>query len=183
MTARRASPSHRRTSPLAHLGRMAALCVTGSGLALVLSGAGTSGAMSSHTSKNVVVSALKTAKFGTILVSEKTLYTLKPSSVPCDVACTKVWPELLLPKGATKAIAGAGVSASKLGTVSRPGGVLQVTYGGKPLYWFAFDNGPGQVKGNVTDMWGTWTDVAASKPSGSVHTTTTTSPGGGGVGF
>ena len=51
----------------------------------------------------------------------------------------------MLPKGVTKATAGTGVSASKLGTVTRSGGVLQVTYGGKPLYWFVGDTAAGQV--------------------------------------
>jgi hypothetical protein len=90
---------------------------------------------------------------------------------------------LLLPKGVTSATAGKGVSAAKLGTVVRSGGALQVTYAGKPLYWYVLDTAPGQVKGNVTDTWGKWSDVATIKPAGGVHTTTTTSPGGGGVGF
>jgi hypothetical protein len=51
-----------------------------------------------------------------------------------------------------------------------------------PLYWFVLDTAPGQVKGNVTDTWGKWSDVATVKPGASA-TTTTTSPGGGGVGF
>jgi predicted lipoprotein with Yx(FWY)xxD motif len=144
---------------------------------------GPSGATTSHLAKKVVISTSKTAKFGTILVSGKTLYTLKPSSVACTVACQKVWPEVLLPKGVTKATADKGVSASKLGTVVRSGGVLQVTYAGKPLYWFASDTKSGQVKGNVTDTWGKWSDVVTKKPAGSGHTTTTTSPGSGGVGF
>jgi predicted lipoprotein with Yx(FWY)xxD motif len=145
--------------------------------------ADTSGAASSHASKSVVVSLLKTAKFGTILVSGRTLYTLKPSATACTAECLKIWPALLLPKGVTKATAGAGVIASKLGTVKRSGG-LQVTYAGKPLYRFSEDTAAGQVKGNVTDTWGKWTDVVTAKPASSGPTTTTTAgAGGGGVGF
>jgi predicted lipoprotein with Yx(FWY)xxD motif len=144
---------------------------------------GASGAPSAHASKSVVVSTLKTAKFGTVLVSGKTLYSLRPSSTACNASCLKIWPELLLPKGVTKATAGAGVIASKLGTVKRSGG-LQVTYAGKPLYWFSKDTAPGQVKGNVSDTWGKWSDVVTVKPATSGPTTTTTAgAGGGGVGF
>jgi hypothetical protein len=62
-------------------------------------------------------------------------------------------------------------------------GGLQVTYGGKALYWFFKDTALGQVKGNVTDTWGTWVDVVLVKPAGKPTTTTTVSGGGGGVGF
>ena len=57
---------------------------------------------------------------------------------------------------------------SKLGTTAPADGALQVTYGGKPLYWFAKDKAPGQVKGNVKDKWGKWltvVTVAARGPS------------------
>ena len=40
--------------------------------------------------------------------------------------------------------------------MKRSGGTLQVTYSGKPLYWFSGDNAAGQVNGNVTDTWGKW---------------------------
>ena len=122
-----------------------------------------------------MISALKTKKFGTVLVSGKTLYTLKPSSTACNAACQKIWPEVLLPKGVTKATAGPGVNAAKLGTVKGAGGALQVTYSGKALYWFVGDKAPGQVNGNVTDTWGTWSDVATVKPA--------SNPGTGGVAF
>ena len=64
----------------------------------------------------------RTRNVGTILVSGKTVYTLKPSKTACSTACLKIWPALMLPKGVTKATAGKGVSASKLGTVKRSGG-------------------------------------------------------------
>jgi predicted lipoprotein with Yx(FWY)xxD motif len=120
--------------------------------------AGTAGAAT-----KVVVSAAKSGQLGTILVSGNTLYTLKPSGTPCTTTCLQTWPELLLPKGVTKAKAGAGVTASKLGTVKRAHGALQVTYAGKPLYWFSGDTGAGQVNGNVTDDWGKWSDVVTAK--------------------
>ena len=140
---------------------------------------------SSHATKVVVISTAKTSKYGTILVSGHTLYTLKPSKITCKASCLKIWPEVLLPKGVTKANAGTGVSAAKLGTVKRADGALQVTYGGKALYRFFKDTAAGQVKGVGTDTWGLWSVVVTKKPSGggSGGTTTTTSPSGGGGGF
>jgi len=125
------------------------------------------GATTSRVAKAVVVSTVKSASDGKVLASGKTLYTLKPSATPCTAQCLKIWPELVLPKGVTKAKAGSGVKASKLGTVTRSGGVRQVTYGGKPLYWFVGDTGPGQVNGNVSDTWGKWSAVVTAKASGS----------------
>jgi predicted lipoprotein with Yx(FWY)xxD motif len=77
------------------------------------------------------------------------------------------------------------VSSSKLGTKSIAGGLRQVTYGGKPLYWFSGDTSNGQVNGNVTDMWGKWSAVVTSKSgSGSGGSTTTkTTAGSGGTAF
>ena len=151
--------------------------------ALVLVGGGLvpSGAATSHTATRMVISTAKTTKYGTILVSGHTLYTLKPAGASCTTSCQKFWPEVLLPKGVVKATAGPGVSAAKLGTVKRAGGRLQVTYAGRALYWFSLDTSPGQVKGNITDTWGTWRVYATVKPV--TAGTTTTSPGGGGVGF
>jgi predicted lipoprotein with Yx(FWY)xxD motif len=128
---------------------------------------------------SVVVSTSKNAKLGTILVSGKTVYTLKASKISCNAACLKVWPPLLLPKGMTKAKAGSGVSAAKLGTVKRSGGALQVTYAGKPLYWFVGDTGAGQVHGNVTDTWGKWSAVVTAKPTSTSSGTGSGSGSGG----
>ena len=181
MTALRRSRSGRSRAPRVFGGGFAALCVAAGGLAVIAGGMGTSGAASSHGTKSVVVTTSKSAKFGTILVSAKTLYTLNASKTSCAAKCLKYWPELLLPKGVAKATAGTGVSASKLGTITRAGGARQVTYAGKALYWFVKDTAPGQVNGNVSDTWGKWSDVVLIKPTRPV--TTTTSSGGGGIGF
>jgi predicted lipoprotein with Yx(FWY)xxD motif len=113
-----------------------------------------------------VISTAQSAKFGTILVAGGfTVYTLKPSKTPCDAKCLKAWPPVLLPKGVTTATAGAGVDASKLGTVTTADGSLQITYSGKALYWFQKDKGPGQVHGNVKNKWGKWSTVVTKKSS------------------
>jgi predicted lipoprotein with Yx(FWY)xxD motif len=141
--------------------------------------AGTAGAATS-----TVVATSRTTHNGTILISGKTVYTLKPSKVACAAQCLSFWPAVVLPKGVTRAKAGAGVNAALLGTIKGKGGVRQVTYGGKPLYYFVKDTAPGQVNGNLTDEWGKWSVVVTVKPAhASSGGTPTTSAGSGGVSF
>ena len=155
-------------------GRIAGVAVALGGLSgLVLA----EGAASAAT--NLVVSTTKNAKLGTILVSGKTVYTLKASKTPCSTACLKIWPALKLPQGVKKATAGKGVSASKLGTVKMKNGALQVTYAGKPLYFFVGDSAAGQVHGNLTDTWGKWSAVVTAKPASSTSGASSNSGSGG----
>jgi predicted lipoprotein with Yx(FWY)xxD motif len=153
----------RKTTRRIPCGRLAIAGFAVGGLCASVFAVSNVGAMTSRTARSVVVSIVKNGQFGKILVSGKTLYTLKPSKMVCTAECTKIWPELVLPKGVSKAKAGSGVSASKLGTVKRKGGVRQVTYAGKALYWFSGDTSTGQVNGNVTDMWGKWSVVVTAK--------------------
>jgi len=141
-------------------GRTVCAAIGLGGLAGLTVADSTAGAASS-----VVVSTTKNAKLGTILVSGKTLYTLKANATPCSNQCVKIWPPLVLPDGVTAATAGSGVNAAKLGTIRRSGGELQVTYAGKALYSFVGDKAAGQVHGDVTDTWGKWSVVVTSKPA------------------
>jgi predicted lipoprotein with Yx(FWY)xxD motif len=195
---------YRATTRRVPLGRIAAAAIVFFALSSWLFAPASARAVPTQATHGVVVSAVKNAKFGTILASGRPLYTLTPSRTACGAKCLKIWPEFLLPKGATKATAGSGVSSAMLGTVKRANGALQVTYGGKPLYLFYKDSSAGLVNGNLTDLWGKWTVVVTTKPSPVVTTkpspvvttkpspvvttkpspvVTTTSPGGGGVGF
>jgi predicted lipoprotein with Yx(FWY)xxD motif len=118
----------------------------------------------SHRAKSIVISTSKNAQIGTILVSGTTLYTLKANKTPCSAQCLRIWPAVLLPKGVTKARAGTGVNAAKLGTRKR-GDALQVTYSGKALYRFSGDTIAGQVNGPTTTTWGTWSVFVTVKPA------------------
>jgi predicted lipoprotein with Yx(FWY)xxD motif len=173
----------RSTTPRTAPRRVAGSVVALLGLTAAVAVPGIAGASSAHATKGVVVSTVKNSKFGTLLVSGKTLYTLKASKTACATSCLKIWPELVLPKGVTKATAGSGVSASKLGTITRAGGVRQVTSGGKALYFFSEDKTSGADNGNVNDTWGTWSDVVTVKLASGSPTTTTTIGGTGGVSF
>jgi predicted lipoprotein with Yx(FWY)xxD motif len=59
----------------------------------------------------------------------------------CYGECARLWPPVYT-KG--KPDARTGVKQSLLGTTKRRNGKLQVTYAGKPLYYYAHE-GPGQV--------------------------------------
>ena len=121
-----------------------AVLVTG-GLAAAIGVTEASGAQHAH-AKSVVISTYKSAKLGTILVDGKTLYTLKPNANACTATCHKFWIEVLLPKGVTRATAGTGVSAAKLGTVKVAGG-LQVTYGAQGALLVLPGQGPRSGEG------------------------------------
>jgi hypothetical protein len=80
-------------------------------------------------------------------------------------------------------VAGSGVQASLLGTVTRSDGSKQVTYGGHPLYMFSGDSAAGQVNGEgITSFGGTWyaLDASGQPVKAMVSSTTSTTHGGGG---
>jgi len=156
--------------------RRAAAAVVGS-VAAALCLAAATGASTGHAASRLVVSTERTHALGTILVSGRTLYTLEASATSCGTKCLAFWPPLLLPKGVTRATAGPGVNAAKLGTVTRRDGSRQVTYAGHALYLFFKDTAPGQVKGNhVKDTWGVWSVVSVTTSHKSPPSTTTTKP-------
>jgi predicted lipoprotein with Yx(FWY)xxD motif len=106
-------------------------------------------------------------KLGSILADAegRTLYLFqkdKGGKSSCSGSCAKVWPPDVTTASPK---AGSGVSASKLGTVKRSDGTMQITYAGHPLYTYTADTGPGQVSGNgINSFGGIWNAV---QPSGS----------------
>jgi len=85
-----------------------------------------------------------------------TLYHLtaeRGKKLVCKGACVKFWPPLLLKRGA-KPTGTKAIKKAKIGTIRRPDGRLQVTYGGFPLYRFAGDVKRGDAKGQgVEKSW------------------------------
>jgi predicted lipoprotein with Yx(FWY)xxD motif len=80
----------------------------------------------------------------------------------CYGACARAWPPYLAPKA--RLSAGPGVKRSLLGTVPRRGGGLQVTYAGRPLYYYIGDTRPRQILcQDVVEFGGRWLVV---RPSG-----------------
>jgi predicted lipoprotein with Yx(FWY)xxD motif len=66
----------------------------------------------------------------------------------CYGACAEAWPPVLT-DGEPRA--GEGARGSLLGTVERRDGSLQVTYAGRPLYFYAHE-GPGEVRCHNVDL-------------------------------
>ena len=84
------------------------------------------------------------SSLGSILVNStgRTLYLFKAdvgAKSACTGACAAAWPPLL---ATGKPTAGTGLTASKLGTITRSGGKQQVTYNGHPLYLFVRTKSP-----------------------------------------
>lgn len=161
--------------------------------AVAPAGSATTSGGSGASTASETVSAANVAGVGSVLVngSGRTLYVLateKGGKITCTTTggCTTIWPPMVLPSGMSHAIAGNGVQASLLGTVTGPAGDTRVTYGGWPLYTFSTDTGSGQAQGQgVKDAYGLWWAIS---PSGnpvttSSSTSSTTAPASGGAGF
>ena len=79
----------------------------------------------------------------------------------CAGACAAVWPPYLV-KSSPRATA--GVQRALLGTLRRADGRLQVTYAGRPLYYYVGDRSPRQILcQNVSEFGGLWLVV---RPTG-----------------
>ena len=106
--------------------------------------------------KKVQLKAVKSAGRSILATSTgDTLYSLsaeKNGKFVCTKAsgCLALWHPLMVPVGATL------TGPVKLGTIKRPEGGIQATYHGLPLYSFAADTKPGQVKGQGLKDVGTW---------------------------
>ena len=94
---------------------------------------------------------------GSYVVGEdgKSLYIFTPdtgSTSSCNGECAANWPPLTAESAADVA-AGEGVTGA-LGTITRADGSLQITLGGKPLYYFKGDQADGDINGQgLNDVW------------------------------
>src|SRR3954471_11926057 len=151
--------------PRSAAARARTAAVAGGGVvAIAVAGCGGGGAYGGHDTKSASPAAgsggtsvaLAGSKLGKILVdgTGRTLYLFeadKGKASACGGACASVWPPLTTKGGAT---AGAGLTASKLGSIKRSDGTAEVTYNGHPLYTFAGDRAAGQTTGQGSDDFG-----------------------------
>ncbi len=122
------------------------------------------------------VSVVNNAELGNIVVDAEgfTLYrfdedTANPSRSNCDGDCAKKWPPAVSPTN-WKEVTVAGIDRKLVKSIERADGTCQLTIAGWPVYRFAPDVKPGDIKGQ--GVGGTWFAVtpegkkAASNGSG-----------------
>jgi predicted lipoprotein with Yx(FWY)xxD motif len=114
--------------------------------------------------------AIASSTLGDVLVDGdgRTLYAFtkdKGDQSACSGECATNWPALT-----GSATAGTGVQAALLSTAMQANGDEQVTYGGRPLYYFAGDAKPGDTNGQgVGSVWFAVTadgELVQEKPAG-----------------
>jgi predicted lipoprotein with Yx(FWY)xxD motif len=111
----------------------------------------------------------RSSSYGSILFDGKgrALYAFtrdrRGGASRCYGACAKAWPVYF---SSGRLVAGKGVKRSLIGTVRRRDGRRQITYNGRPLYYYVGDKSAGQVTcQNVDEFGGTW---LVMRPSGAL---------------
>jgi len=109
---------------------------------------------------------IKSSRFGKLLFDGRgfVLYAFTRDRVggksTCYGDCSAAWPPYVL-EG--KSSLGAGLKPSLLGTTKRRDGKRQVTYAGRPLYYYRGDTKAGNIFcQDVTEYGGTWLVVAGT---------------------
>jgi predicted lipoprotein with Yx(FWY)xxD motif len=142
--------THRRSI---YLG--SALALPAIAVAIAGCGGNSSNANASPASSGSTVNVRSTS-LGKILVDSqgRTLYLFEKDTGPkstCFGACASAWPPF---RTTGKPKAGAGVTASLLGTTTRSDGNDEVTYSGHPLYYYAGDQKAGDTNGQDLNQFG-----------------------------
>jgi predicted lipoprotein with Yx(FWY)xxD motif len=168
-----------RSRPITFLASAAVIPLVALTVAACGGGGAATAAPLPKTNGHVTTVGLGKTSLGTILIDShgRTLYLFKADSgtqSACSGACGTAWPPLLATGNPTGA---AGLTASKIGTITRSDGNRQVTYNGHPLYLFVKDTKPGQTNGQgVTAFGAAW---FALTPSGNQASAPASSSGGG----
>jgi predicted lipoprotein with Yx(FWY)xxD motif len=136
-------------------------------IAFIVAAATASPTMASSESSEPAASTLtvRSSAFGRILFDSggRALYAFtrdpRGRSV-CDGACAAAWPPYI---SRGRLSAAGPVRRSLLGTTRRSDGKRQVTYAGRPLYYYVGDRRPGEVRcQNVREFGGIWLVMRAS---------------------
>ena len=110
---------------------------------------------------------VRNSRYGRILFDGggRVLYAFtrdgRGSGSRCNGGCAKAWPAFV---ATGRPVAGTGARQSLVGSTQRGDGRRQVTYDGRPLYYYVGDKAPGQILcQNVDEFGGTWLVV---RPNG-----------------
>ena len=161
-------PEHRRAM-------LTAAVAAASGLALSFVAVALAGA-------TLTIGSASSSKLGErVAVNSQghTLYALSGESKShqfCTSAeCLRFWPPVKVSSKSTRLKAGSGVHG-KLGVITRPGGLLQVTLRGLPLYRFSGDRGKAEANGEGITFPGGHVWHAVTAASGASPVTPAMSP-------
>ena len=116
-----------------------------------------------ESSRNVV--AVGRSAYGRVLFDGRGFvlyaFTRDPAGhSTCSGACARNWPPFVVKGGVG---AGDGATGSLVGTTRRADGSRQVTYAGRPLYYYVGDRKPRQILcQHVSEFGGLWLVVRAS---------------------
>jgi len=144
---------------------------------------GGNAATSAATSGSGTMTSQPKTTIGYVLANTRgyTLYwysrDVKGGGSACTGQCPSAWPAVT---GKPAAVSGIKLNGF-LGTITRPGGIVQATYNGYPLYTYAGDNGPGDIAGNgVGGVWHVITGrvLTSSVPSGTSGSSSSGGQGG-----
>ena len=134
------------------------------GMLVFLAAAGSAGA--ADRAQTGATLTVRSTRFGSILFDGRgrALYAFtrdqRGGSSQCNGACAKKWP-VYFAKGRPRA--GTGARQTLVGTTRRRDGQRQITYNGRPLYYYVGDKSPGQILcQNVNEFGGTWLVVHAN---------------------
>jgi predicted lipoprotein with Yx(FWY)xxD motif len=137
-------------------------------VALAAGGALAPAAMSEQSVATRATLTAHSSRFGKVLFDGRGFvlyaFTRDRGRSACYGPCAKAWPPYFAPKGTLSA--GRGIKRSLLGTVKRKNGRRQVTYAGRPLYYYVGDTSPGAILcQNVVEYGGSWLIL---RPSGTL---------------
>jgi predicted lipoprotein with Yx(FWY)xxD motif len=133
-------------------------------VALVLLLAAVAGAGGAAPAASGATAVLKTGKVGgvTVLTNARglTVYTFGADTTPgksaCYGSCAAYWPPV------TGTPSASGITGT-FATITRTGGVKQVTWNGHPLYTYVGDHAPGTAAGNNLNLnGGLWREIVIS---------------------
>ncbi len=106
---------------------------------------------------NLLLGMNSNAALGSYLVASNamTLYTYSGDTngtSNCTGTCAKNWPPYTVKDASVLANLEAGING-KSGTIMRSDGTMQVTYNGKPLYFYYRDQSPNDANGATVSGW------------------------------
>jgi predicted lipoprotein with Yx(FWY)xxD motif len=150
--------------PKSHL--IGAAALVSSALLLAACGGNVTQLTTTPTTNNTLTLTLEPSPAGEILATGTgaTLYDFVPDtpthSACLNDGCVFQWPPLAKAGPVT---IGPGVRRSLIGTLKRPDGSTQLSYGGHPLYTYNLDVKPGMITGQAIDQnGGLWYVLSAS---------------------